>query len=858
MRVIRTDQLPTLYGTYRSRYAEWDARKDKIDLVVQGKFNQVDPDEDPIDSRSPNLIQVALEDTTEAASIMPTIRVLPFGTGERAKSQAARQERVAVSYFDVSRMDMLITQTVMDQAAMGMAAWVIYPDRDQKVPIIEWRDPRTCYPEPGYRPGEKVKRCMFARKLFMSQLPPAWQMQIALNVTDPGFESAKAHTPLIIVEFMDAEETYVGALWQGGSPSMEAYEPVELERIPNKVGICPVVVGSRITLDREFRGQFDQVVGTLLAHVRLMGMVLDYADQAVYSDVWVKDLIGDMPYGGGAYIELGPQGAIGRVPPAVTSLTIGQDLQTLEDAIHLGGRWPKSRPGEVSQSIASAKFIEAAAGMMNTAIKCLAPSTRVLTENLEYVPVGELAVGDRLAAFDEYPEGGSVHRNWRSAEVLATGRDMLDSYRVTLEDGTVIDSSAEHLWLCRSGNKHEWRKTEELFTRHGKYNPHRVMKLLDVWEQDYSWASGYLAGMFDGEGCLSMSGRGAQLGLDQKDNEALCKVEAALSDLGFEFTKYLKPNDCWHLNVLGGRKEILRLLGTVRPQRLLARYAAQGGADSLGRLYGETVAIANVEHIGLSEVVTLSTSSETLVAEGFAHHNTYHQILQRMMEQALHICFVTDQKFFPGLKTASGILRNQEFLQEYDSVKDIDLRNRVRVEYGLGLGRDPSQSAVLMLQYAQNNYISKEFVQENIDGLVDVGRERTRLDVEKLSDMAFAKLLQGLQDGSIPQDALVKIAQARENGEGIFALIDKFVVQPAAQAGAGQLASGLGGGPVMPGRPGPGGGPALPPGPPGQPGGGGAPTISPPPPPAVTELMSRLNLPVGPSGSKLGVQTTVG
>lgn len=604
--MIRTDQLPTLYGTYRSRYAEWDARKDKIDLVVQGKFNQVDPDEDPIDSRSPNLIQVALEDTTEAASIMPTIRVLPFGTGERAKSQAARQERVAVSYFDVSRMDMLITQTVMDQAAMGMAAWVIYPDRDQKVPIIEWRDPRTCYPEPGYRPGEKVKRCMFARKLFMSQLPPAWQMQIALNVTDPGFESAKAHTPLIIVEFMDAEETYVGALWQGGSPSMEAYEPVELERIPNKVGICPVVVGSRITLDREFRGQFDQVVGTLLAHVRLMGMVLDYADQAVYSDVWVKDLIGDMPYGGGAYIELGPQGAIGRVPPAVTSLTIGQDLQTLEDAIHLGGRWPKSRPGEVSQSIASAKFIEAAAGMMNTAIK------------------------------------------------------------------------------------------------------------------------------------------------------------------------------------------------------------------------------------------------------------TYHQILQRMMEQALHICFVTDQKFFPGLKTASGILRNQEFLQEYDSVKDIDLRNRVRVEYGLGLGRDPSQSAVLMLQYAQNNYISKEFVQENIDGLVDVGRERTRLDVEKLSDMAFAKLLQGLQDGSIPQDALVKIAQARENGEGIFALIDKFVVQPAAQAGAGQLASGLGGGPVMPGRPGPGGGPALPPGPPGQPGGGGAPALSPPPPPAVTELMSRLNLPVGPSGSKLGVQTTVG
>ena len=171
-------------------------------------------------------------------------------------------------------------------------------------------------------------------------------------------------------------------------------------------------------------------------------------------DIFVKDLIGEMPYGGGAYIELGPQGAIGRVPPAVSSLNVQADMAQLMDGIHLGGRWPKSRPGEIDQAIASAKFLESSVGMMNTAIR------------------------------------------------------------------------------------------------------------------------------------------------------------------------------------------------------------------------------------------------------------TYHQILQSKLEKALRIACMVDKEYFPGEKTAGGILRNQEFLEEYNPAKDIDMDNRLRVEYGLGMGRDPAQSAVLHIQYSQNEFVS--------------------------------------------------------------------------------------------------------------------------------------------------------
>ena len=159
------------------------------------------------------------------------------------------------------------------------------------------------------------------------------------------------------------------------------------------------------------------------------------------------------------------------------------------------------------------------------------------------------------------------------------------------------------------------------------------------------------------------------------------------------------------------------------------------------------------------------------------------------------------------------------------------------------MGRDPAQSAVLHIQYSQAEFVSKEFVQENIDGLTDVGRERSRLDVEKFRSMALAKLLMGLEQGTIPETALVEIARAREQGEELFDLYEKYVVKPAEEMVANQVPTGLGP-PMQPG--------ALPPGPPEGAAGPGPP---PPGPPPGAELLARLGTPAGPGGT-LGTQVT--
>ena len=597
---LEINRLSSMYAAWRSRFTERDVRMETIDRIVRGEFDIFDPDEEKVTSRSPNLVQVAIEDTAEAASLVPTIRVQPEGSTVTAKKVARTMEQIAVNYMDLNQIDMLIPRSIMDKAAYGMSVWTITPDLEQKIPVIERRDPRQCYPEPGFRPGDDVRKCMFTREIFFNQLPVEYQQKLKDVIADYSeYDDPDENSKVVLVEYYDMEEYILAGLYQASTSGLVRYRcdgdvplPVELERIENKAGVCPVVIGTRISLDGEVRGQFDQVVGLLEAHIRLTGLILDYADQAVYSDIFVKDLIGEMPYGGGSFIELGPQGAIGRVPPAVSSLNVQADLAQLVDGMHVAGRWPKSRPGEIDQSIASAKFLESAAGMMNTAIR------------------------------------------------------------------------------------------------------------------------------------------------------------------------------------------------------------------------------------------------------------TYHQILQRQMEKALRIAFEIDKTYFPGAKSASGILRNQQFLIEYNPGSDINTDHQLRVEYGLGLGRAPAQSAVLHIQYSQAEFVSKEFVQENIDGLTDVGRERSRLDVEKFRGMALAKLLMGLEQGTIPETALVEIARAREQGEELFDLYEKYIVKPAEEMLANQVPTGLGP-PMQPG--------ALPPGPPGAPEGAAGPM--PPGPPPGAELLARLGTPAGPGGT-LGTQVT--
>jgi hypothetical protein len=598
--------LGECYTDLRTRYSDRDGRHADVYRVLNREWGLVDSTGDPLDIVSYNMILTALEDISEAAATMPTVRVRPAKTTKQAADESYKMTRIAVAYATANKIRATMPRFIMDHLAYGLCAWVVLPSRDEMRPVIYRRNARTCYPDMPLRPSMIPDRVMFCEEVAAETLDPETKaMLVASGYQDPRYTSGA----VVRIEYITADQYVVGYGFGSGSnlygrerENLGANTYVVTEVADLETDHTPVVIMARDTFDDQHRGLFDHVLDPQLAHAKLLAMAIDYADQAVYSDIWARDVLGDTSWGGQAYIELGPNGAIGRVPPAATGIDLWRDVDKLEEGIHTGARWPKSRMGQVDQAIASGKFVEATVGTMNTVLKV-------------------------------------VH---------------------------------------------------------------------------------------------------------EKVSEAL--------------------------------------------------------------------------------------------------------------ETILHLCFQTDLAYYPDTETtARGRIHGEDYMVDYVPSRDINLDHDIDVEYGLGLGRDSSESAVLMLQYAERDLLSDEFVRENTEGLTDIGRERQRVDMEKLEKMMFAALLQGVEQGEYPKEILPDIYKRRAEGDALAEILaDVFAPAepPPGMVPEGQMAALAAAG--LP--------PGMPPPPPGGPGAavlppGMAPEVSPPVPPNPNQLLARMN--IGPGGPvpTLGAQT---
>lgn len=259
---------------------------------------------------------------------------------------------------------------------------------------------------------------------------------------------------------------------------------------------------------------------------------------------------------------------------------------------------------------------------------CVAPDTKILTADLRYVSAGAIEEGMSLLGFDEERVGN--RRSFRSSEVKDVRRALQPSYRLTFDDGTVVVCSDNHQWLTSWGtNKRRWLPTSRLLPTRGAKAGSRVVRLLDVWETDDSRSSGYLAGLYDGEGSLNQrvvsnpNGVANQLVFTQNDGVVLDATASLLRDRGYTFStqRVERTNPAWLPTtqlVISRRPDLLRLLGSVRPDRLLNKL----NVDMLGSIpTSRSARLVAKEFLGDTEVVVIQTTTSTYIAEGLASHN---------------------------------------------------------------------------------------------------------------------------------------------------------------------------------------------------------------------------------------------
>lgn len=256
---------------------------------------------------------------------------------------------------------------------------------------------------------------------------------------------------------------------------------------------------------------------------------------------------------------------------------------------------------------------------------CLAPGTRILTDSLEWVPIESLQPGDGLTAFEEYPSAGrGKRRKFRKAIVEGTGLLTLPCYELEFSDGTVVRAAYDHLWLVAgAAGDRQWVRTDRM--RAGGERATWTYKLFDVWESQDTWKSGYLAAAFDGEGWMDGNENHIRrLGFAQRSNDMLETTGTLLKEAGFNFRQYLHSSKSGYgdnpvYNIaLNGRRETVRFLGEMRPQRLLGNFHP----DRLGTVNGSPkVRLIRKDYIGEQEVVALQTDTRTYISEGLPSHN---------------------------------------------------------------------------------------------------------------------------------------------------------------------------------------------------------------------------------------------
>ena len=194
---------------------------------------------------------------------------------------------------------------------------------------------------------------------------------------------------------------------------------------------------------------------------------------------------------------------------------------------------------------------------------CLTPDQRVLTADLRWVPIGDIAVGHRLVGFDETGKAISGGRRYCEATVEWIAPDEADVYAVVMDDEQVVYTTADHRWLTQSKERWTWRVTRDAAGR--TLVGARIPRLFATWDQPTSYDVGWMAGILDGEGHMTARHR---VSFAQRPTAVLDRAIDHLKGQGFSITDALITGgrgDCHRVDINGGIPEAMRLLGTHRP-----------------------------------------------------------------------------------------------------------------------------------------------------------------------------------------------------------------------------------------------------------------------------------------------------
>lgn len=243
-----------------------------------------------------NLIAQGIDQfSMRIASVMPDVSFPALRPGIQASEDKARQRRMAtLGWMDMNKYAMKMRRRARFMTAYGSSPVSISPvsldpNDKRKIPYWRPRNPLSTFPAQSYDPDNiEPENCIFVDRRPLTWLRANYPEQARILYTAKEREDALFE----ILEYVDAEETVLVAMGAMrnpngyNDPSSGGSMQTVLERIPNRAGICPVVMPGRVTLDR-LSGQFDQLFGMYQRQAKLDALETIAVFRSIFQDEWI-------------------------------------------------------------------------------------------------------------------------------------------------------------------------------------------------------------------------------------------------------------------------------------------------------------------------------------------------------------------------------------------------------------------------------------------------------------------------------------------------------------------------------------------------------------------------------------------
>lgn len=246
-------------------------------------------------------------------------------------------------------------------------------------------------------------------------------------------------------------------------------------------------------------------------------------------------------------------------------------------------------------------------------IYCLGEDTQILTSSLEWKKLGETKVGESIIGFDEEPGDRGKGRQFKEAFITSNDPVYLPSSIVKTDIGDTL-ASDQHMWLVRRNHSVSWLSTTELV------EGDTIMSVGKPWSYDESREAGWLAGVYDGEGCIEQSGR---LSVAQNPGFVLSELKDLLDEREYDYSlQSSNHSDTMNLRAANGKAMIqnMRLIGSIRPERLIRQSNKIWDGNSTKAC--SVSVVQSVTSVGEQRLIAVGTSTKTLIADGLLSHNS--------------------------------------------------------------------------------------------------------------------------------------------------------------------------------------------------------------------------------------------